>query len=204
MPFDVETALQNVRAIHWRTNARTHQTTEINQEKLDRARELQLSGDYAGAKECVEADPNWKLDARAWRLVGLIHQGLARYEGNPKRKKEHYDLSEKAAAIDRGLRVTQTAEADVNLAATLLDQKRYNEALDVAMRARDTAPHLPTAHVAILAIYNRQRQKDAIEYLDYLAQHEAWIFENTIFRDHLATDPDLAGLSARIHLFDRS
>jgi tetratricopeptide (TPR) repeat protein len=200
--FDLQRTL---RAIHWHANARTHQAPpQIDQDRLRDARHLQLTADYAGAIACVQADPNWASDPRAWRLIGLCSQALARYEKNPERRKELNQLSERAAATDRQRRVTETAEADVNLASTLIDQNRYAEALEIAIRARATDPRLPTAHIAILAIHNRQNQIGAvIEYLKQQAQHDAWLFEDTIFCDHLATDPDLVGISDHIPSFKR-
>ncbi|WP_028352038.1 hypothetical protein [Bradyrhizobium sp. USDA 3256] len=205
MSFDVQRTLRNIRAMHWRANARTHEAPpEIDQNRLRDARQLQLSGDYEASVACVQTDPNWKHDPRAWRLIGLCSQGLARYEADPVRRKELYLLSEKAAAIDRARRVTETAEADINLAASLLDQQRYPEALDAAIRARDTDPQLPTAHVAVLSVYNRQHRSEAVRYLQHLLSHESWIFESVIFLDHLATDPDLAHLSKHITSANRS
>jgi tetratricopeptide (TPR) repeat protein len=203
MTFDPQRTL---RALHWQANARSYPARpRVDQIRLRDAHNLHLAAEYAGAMACVQADPNWESDPQAWRLIGLCSQGLARYEKNPERQKELYSLSERAAAIDRQVRITETAEADVNLAATLIDQNRYAEALDVAFRARNTDSRLPTAHVAILAIYNRQRLSEAvIEYLDHLAQHHAWIFGDAIFRDHLATDPDLVGVSDHISSLNRN
>jgi tetratricopeptide (TPR) repeat protein len=203
MTLDLQRTL---RALHWQANARSHPATpQVDQTRLRDARDLHRTGDYAGAISCVQTDPNWDGDPQAWRLIGLCSQALARYEENPDRQNELYSVAERASAIDRARRVTETAEADVNLAAMLIDQNRYAEALDVAFRARATDPHLPTAHVAILAVHNRQHKTDeVIKYLDHLARHEAWIFEDAIFRDHLATDPDLVGIPDHIFSFNRS
>jgi tetratricopeptide (TPR) repeat protein len=203
MPFDMQRTL---RAMHWQTNARTHQAKpQIDQDTLRDARDLQRSADYTSAIELVQADPNWEHDPKAWRLIGLCCQGLARYEKNPDLQTKLYALSETASAIDRGRRMTEAAEADVNLAATLVDQNRYDEALHVAVRARNADPNLPTAHVAILTIYNRQRRDDdVIKYLAALANDNAWVFEDAIFRDHLIKDPDLAGISDHLPSVNRS
>jgi tetratricopeptide (TPR) repeat protein len=197
---------RTLRALHWQTNARTHQAKpHIDQNTLRHARELQLTGDYTGSMACVQADPNWEHDPNAWRLIGLCSQALARYEEDLERQKQLYQLCEKAARNDRRRRLTAAAEADVNLAGALIDQKRYDEALEVATRARDTDPRLPTAHVAILAIHKRLHQSESvIQYLRQLAHDDARIFEDPIFCDHVAADPDLDGISTQIASVMRS
>jgi tetratricopeptide (TPR) repeat protein len=197
---------RTLRALHWQANARSQPATpQVDQNALYRARSLHLAGDLTGAIECLQADPNWEHDPRAWRVIGLSSQALARYEKDPERRQELYQVSEKAAATDRSRRVTETAEADVNLAATLIDQRRYPEALEVALRASATDPRLPTARIAILAIYLRQKQHEAVlKYLKHLMEYEAWIFDDAVFLDHIATDPDVDGVSDFISSLKRS
>ena len=166
---------------------------------------MHSEGDYEGAIEVIQAAEHWECDSRSWRLIGLCSQGLARYEQDLERRQKLYRLALEASAEDRAGHILEAAKSDVNLASALIDQLRYDEALAAAERARSLAPKLPTGHVAILGIHNRQRHLDEVlAYLRYLAKREPWIFDNPVFSAHVASDPDLAGVADLISTLERS
>src|SRR5258705_259447 len=144
-------------ASHWRANKRSFPASpELDQSVLLQARNLHLAAAYDRCIEVLQSEPNWQADPRAWRLVGLCWHGLAQYEADSDRRRELYELAEKAHAADRKLRLTECAKADVNLAGALISQQRYDEGMAAALRAREADHCLTTAHIAILAIYIRR------------------------------------------------
>ena len=107
-----------------------------------------------------------------------------------------YHLASEAHSNNISLHRTEIAKAEVNLAAVLITQRRYGEAMHAASRARDADSTLITPHIAILAIHVRRRSQEELEdYVRHLLASEPWIFNNEDFKERLKNDPDLVGVA---------
>jgi tetratricopeptide (TPR) repeat protein len=203
-----------VRRANWNMNKRSFPTSSTAEPPfLPTARSLHADGDYERSLDAVGAATGWENHAGAWRLRGLCYFGLAQHEPDQARKVLLLQEARKQFTQSRGMHLrsvtdsdagqherVEVAKDDVNIAATFISEGLYDEAMRVAIAAKSSAPRLPTAYVAVLAILNRRGQNaELLEALRELLQSEAWLFTNADFIERLENDPDLLSVDDMIH-----
>lgn len=202
MTFSVQHA---VRRVNWDLNKRSFQAAaRLGPDILAEARSLHGRGDYERSIEVIQSTPGWQSDPSAWRLVGLCWQGLAQHEEETEKKNSFLEQARHALDQDKALHATEIAKADVNIAASYIAQRLYDEAMKHAVSARSGAPFLATPHICILAIYRRTGDADRLkEYVQALLDEHAWIFDDPDFNERLANDTDLQGVQELVHSLGR-
>jgi tetratricopeptide (TPR) repeat protein len=182
MTIDIDGAL---RRVNWQANKRTLMAAHrVHPDQLARAQALHGKGAYEACVRCITSSEHWESDPRAWRLVGLSRLGLRNHAG-----------ARQAFERARFLNGLEVAKDEVNIATAHISAHAYEEALEAARRARAIAPFLASAHICILAIYNRTgRHDELVSTIADLLTNNRDILHDPDFLERLANDTDLIGV----------
>ena len=142
-----------LRQMRWQANRRTlpfrKDQEYVSTEVLDAVIDLREQGNFSDAIRMLEEQPakRMRLDNRA-----LVHLALARYGME--------DLDGAHDALDRADHALTLAKGKValNRAAFLKNQKRFGEALESAVFARETIPDWCAGHLMIIGILETRRE----------------------------------------------
>lgn len=174
----------------WDANKRTiARTRRVDEDVLDRAAALKEQGRFAEAADLLKAQPEEALAGDAVALNGLGHFLFG--EGKLAEALASYEAAEHAACRDM-------AKALINQATVLKSQKRYDDAFEVARRARDLQPDWFVPYLTLIAIHEWRAQaadrNAAEEWCKALTENCAGWAENAELWRFLLRDVDYARL----------
>lgn len=184
-----------MRRMGWERNKKTLSVPpRVDDDSLERARNLHLEGKYeealiflSGIKNCVE-------DARCLRIAGLSHLGLG-----------HVDEAVDLFSLSRETTRVELARDEVNLCMALLTGSRFIEAIAAAKRAVELAPTEVGPHINLVSALRRANDEVALEnYIRTLSDEFPDVVSSPLFRERLDKDPDFVGLKHRLQIADRS
>lgn len=179
---------QKINRLKWNAHLRSQPLPSlVKRSVIMQANLLRRSGDYEGTLNLLNKVEGTKNDPYALNIQALAKLGQEDHEG----ALTDFRSTENILLI-------RLSKACQNQAATLLQMKRFDEAIQSVLRAINFSASYPSPWVTYLAIYCLSSRSELIpEIVSQMnAKWPAWP-QSVEFRQYLNSDPDLK--PARLH-----